>query len=375
MAFSESRATGWREMTLSVQLRYAHPDFELDIGFEAPSGVTVLYGPSGAGKTTVLNAVAGLLRPQYGRIVVEGAVLTDTGQGMFVPPHRRRLGVVFQDGRMFPHMSVRQNLRYGRWFVSKARRRTSEEAIIEMLGIGSLLDRSPSTLSGGERQRVAVGRALLSEPRLILADEPLSALDDARKAEILPYFERLRDELRVPMLYVTHSAAEVARIATTVVLIEAGRVRRVGSTSEVLADPTLAGQGREAGAVIFATVVQHHPDGLTELSAGGKALFLPTLAAVAGDKLRLRIAAADVILARGNPAGLSALNMLPGKVVQLTEVGPIVLVRLDTSAGQILSRITRRSAEQLDVRVGASLTAVIKSLSHAPDDIGTPHHP
>ena len=201
---------------IEIALRHEFGGFALDLGFTAPAGVTALYGPSGSGKSTVLNAVAGLLRPQAGRIAVDGAVLTDTARGVFVPPHRRRLGIVFQDGRLFPHLTVRQNLRYGRWFAPKGPR-ANEAAIVGMLGIGPLLDRAPATLSGGERQRVAIGRALMSEPRLILADEPLSALDEDRKAEILPYLERLRDELAVPMLYVSHAPAEVARIATTVV--------------------------------------------------------------------------------------------------------------------------------------------------------------
>ena len=361
-------------MTLSVSLAHDFGRFSTDLAFDAPPGVTALFGHSGSGKSTVLNAVAGLLRPQRGRIVADGTVLTDTGARVFLPPHRRRLGVIFQDGRLFPHLSVRQNLRYGRWFAPRAARRTGEDAVIEMLGIGALLDRAPATLSGGERQRVAIGRALLSEPRLLLADEPLSALDEDRKAEILPYLERLRDELRVPMLYVSHSQAEVSRIATTVVMLVQGRISRIGTPSEVLSDPALAGPGREAGAVIEARVVRDHPDGVTELSAGGVPLFLPTIRAASGDRLRLRITAQDVMLALGRPEGLSALNMLPGTVESVAETGDTVLVRLETPAGPVLSRITRRSAAQLDVRPGARLTAVIKSLSQGPENIGTPFH-
>ena len=251
---------------------------------------------------------------------------------------------------------------------------TSETGVVEMLGIGALLDRAPATLSGGERQRVAIGRALLAEPRLILADEPLSALDDTRKAEIMPYLERLRDELRVPMLYVSHAPAEVARIATTLVVLRNGRVARTGTAAEVLADLAVAGRGREAGVVIVATVMRDHADGITEMQAGGLPLFLPRLQATTGDRVRLRIAAQDVMLARGRPEGLSALNILPGTVDSLREEGDAALVRLSTRAGPILSRITRRSVRQLDVRPGVDLTAIVKSLSHAPDDIGTPIH-
>ncbi len=360
-------------MSVSIALRHRLADFTLDVAFDAPSGVTVLFGPSGSGKSTVLNAVAGLLRPDTGRVAVDGTVLTDTAQRLFVPPHRRRLGVIFQDGRLFPHLSVRQNLRYGRWFAPARTRRTPEAAVVEMLGIGALLDRAPVTLSGGERQRVAIGRALLAEPRLILADEPLSALDDDRKGEILPYLERLRDEWGVPMLYVSHSPAEVARIATTVVMMAAGRVTRLGPAAEVLADPATAGPGREAGAMIEAEVIRHHDDGVTELSAAGMPLFLPSLAAPPGARLRLRIAAPDVMLARGRPQGISALNILPGTVESLTDQGAQVLVRLSTPAGPVLSRITRRSAAQLGVAPGEALTAVIKSVSHAPADVGRAH--
>ncbi|PAU98766.1 molybdenum ABC transporter ATP-binding protein [Paracoccus salipaludis] len=357
-------------MSLSVALRHRFAGFSLDVSIDAPPGVTVLFGHSGSGKSTVLNAVAGLLRPNAGRVVVDGTVLTDTARRIHLPPHRRRLGVIFQDGRLFPHLTVRQNLRYGRWFSPRAARRTAEAAVVEMLGIGSLLDRAPATLSGGERQRVAIGRALLAEPRLILADEPLSALDDDRKAEILPYLERLRDDWRVPMLYVSHSPAEVARIATTVVMLDAGRITRMGPAAEVLADPAAAGPGREAGAVIEATVAAHHPDGVTELRAGGRPLFLPTLAAPPGTRLRLRIAAADVMLARGQPQGLSALNILPGIVESVTDRGGAVLVRLSTGAGPILSRITRRSALQLGIAPGEALTAIVKSVAHDAADVG-----
>ena len=358
-------------MSVSVALRHDFGGFSADLAFEAPPGVTVLFGPSGSGKSTVLNAVAGLLRPDQARITIGETVLTDTATRIFLHPHRRRLGIIFQDGRLFPHLNVRQNLRYGRWFAPRGAR-SPEVSVIEMLGIGALLDRAPATLSGGERQRVAIGRALLSEPRLILADEPLSALDEDRKAEILPYLERLRDELRVPMLYVSHAPAEVARIATTVAMLEAGRIARIGPAAEVLADPAFAGRGREAGAVIVARVVTHHPDGVTEVRAGGLPLFRPPLPATPGARLRLRIAAADVMLARGRPEGISALNLLPGTVETLREVGEVVLVRLATPAGPILSRVTRRSVRQLGISPGAALTAIVKSLSHAPEDVGTP---
>ena len=198
---------GWI-MTLSVHMRHDLPDLRLEVGFDAPPGVTVLFGRSGSGKTTIVNAVAGLVRPKAGRVAIEDWVLFDIEKNLWLPPHRRRLGYIFQEGRLFPHLTVRQNLSYGRWFAPKNEQREDPGKVIDMLGIGHLLDRRPAGLSGGEKQRVAIGRALLASPRLILADEPLAALDEERKAEILPYFERLRDEVSIPILYVTHSATE-----------------------------------------------------------------------------------------------------------------------------------------------------------------------
>ncbi|WP_420585030.1 molybdenum ABC transporter ATP-binding protein [Ruegeria sp.] len=359
-------------MSLSVRLQHDLPNIKLDLSFDAPPGVTVLFGRSGSGKTTVVNAVAGLLRPKGGRVAVNGWELFDTDQNLWLPPHRRRLGYIFQEGRLFPHLTVRQNLSYGRWFAPKGVRRENPDKVIEMLGIGHLLDRRPAGLSGGEKQRVAIGRALLASPRLILADEPLAALDDARKAEILPYFERLRDEVSVPILYVTHSAAEVARLATSVVALQDGKVVRHGPASEVMADPSVAPAGvRAVGAVLNVRVHTHHADGLTELEAGGVPLFLPRIPHKAGEELRIRIPAQEVILSTGRPQGLSALNMLKGVVDTIRAgEGPGAIVSVRTPAGSILARVTRRSVEALGLRPGKPCYAVIKTVALAPQDVG-----
>jgi molybdate transport system ATP-binding protein len=361
-----------RHMTLSVALRHDFGGFALDAAFEAPAGVTVLFGRSGSGKTTIVNAVAGLLRPDAGRIAAGDLVLLDTARGILLPPHRRRIGYVFQDSRLFPHLTVRQNLMFGAWFAARRGGRAPFAHVVELLGIGHLLARRPGALSGGEKSRVALGRALLSAPRLILADEPLAALDEARKAEILPYFERLRDEVAVPILYVSHAATEVARLATTVVAIKAGRVVRQGPAAAVLGDPAVLPAGaREAGAVLAARVVVHHADGLTELAAGGLPLFLPRLAQPPGAMVRLRIAAHEVILARGRPEGLSALNILPGVVAEVRAgEGPGAIVALDTPAGRVLARVTRRSAAALGLAPGVAAHAVVKSVAVAPGDVG-----
>ncbi len=359
-------------MTLSCHLKHALPGFTLDTSFEVPGGLTVLYGRSGSGKTTVVNAAAGLLRPDAGRIQVDDWLLFDTAQKVWLPPHKRRVGYIFQEGRLFPHLTVAQNLRYGRWFAPKGATPEPISRVVDMLGLGPLLHRRPAALSGGEKQRVAIGRALLAAPRMILADEPLSALDDARKSEVLPYFERLRDEVEIPILYVTHSAAEVARLATTVVTLEDGCVTGQGTAAEVLGDPTVTPLGaRAAGALLEATVATHHPDGLTELNAGGTPLFLPALGQAEGSTVRVRIAAHDVILSTSEPTDLSALNTLSGTVQDIRSgQGPGAIVSLDTPAGRILARVTRRSAARLDLQAGTPCFAVIKSVALAPEDIG-----
>ncbi|UWQ60689.1 molybdenum ABC transporter ATP-binding protein (plasmid) [Leisingera caerulea] len=357
---------------LTVSLQHALTGFGLDVQFEAPPGVTVLFGRSGTGKTTVIQAVAGLLRPDQGRVTLNGEVLFDTSQRHWLPPHKRRMGYVFQEGRLFPHLTVRQNLLFGQWFAPRGAKRESLDRVVDLLGIDPLLQRRPGRLSGGEKQRVAIGRALLSAPRMILADEPLSALDEARKAEILPYFERLRDEIGIPMLYVSHSAAEVARLATTVVVLQDGKVQRQGSAAEVLSDPAVMPAGvRAAGALLEARVARHHADGLTELEAGGVPLFLPQITKAPGSQVRVRISAHEVILSRQRPEGLSALNILPGTVEHVrTGSGPGAMVSLRTPAGRVLARVTRRSAQALELEAGADCFAVVKTVSIAPEDIG-----
>lgn len=359
-------------MSLSVRLSHPLPDFDLDIRFDAPPGLTVLFGQSGSGKTTIVNAVSGLLRPDSGRISVEDRVLVDTENHVWLPPHRRKLGYIFQEGRLFPHLTVRQNLLYGRWFARAGGPAESPDKVIDLLGIGALLDRRPGSLSGGEKQRVAIGRALLAHPQLILADEPLSALDEPRKAELMPYFERLRDEFTIPILYVSHSATEVARLATTVIAINRGRVQHQGPAAEVLGDPGFRPQGsRSIGAILQATVARHHDDGLTELDAGGASLFLPHIGRDPGQPVRVRITAHDVVLATTEPMGLSALNILSGTIQDIrTGDGPGAIVSVDTRAGRVLARVTRRSITALNLSVGQPCYAVIKSVAVAPEDIG-----
>lgn len=359
-------------MTLSVQISQNLEGFALDVSFSAPDGLTVLFGASGSGKTTVINAVAGLSRPERGRIEAQGRVLFDADAGLCLPAHRREIGYIFQEGRLFPHMTVRKNLLYGRRLAGNRLDEIRYERVVDMLGIGGLLARMPGHLSGGEKQRVAIGRALLARPKMILADEPLAALDERRKAEIIPYFELLRDEFSLPILYVSHSIAEVARLATTVVALDQGTVSRVGPAAEVLGDPAFTPAGvRAVGAILDAAIKAHHADGLTELDASGAALFLPKLPQGEGQSVRVRVAAHDVILSHEVPKGLSALNILSGTISAIRAGdGPGAIVSVETQAGRVLARITRRSVQAMGLSEGQPIHAVIKSVAVAPEDVG-----
>lgn len=356
---------------LSVALSHRFGDFALDLTFDAPAGVTALFGRSGSGKSSVINAVAGIFRPDQGRITLGETVLTDTARGLMLPPHRRRMGYVFQDGRLFPHLTVRQNLSYGRWF-TPAPKGVEFDRIIDLLGIAPLLHRRPAALSGGEKSRVAIGRAILSNPRLLLMDEPLAALDEGRKAEILPYLERLRDELALPILYVSHSLAEVARLATTVILMEGGRVTRHGPTEEVLSDPAAAPLLglREAGSILTARLTADTEDGLSRLEVAGHPVWLPRLSTPAGAEVRLRLLAQDVMVATERPSGLSALNILPVVIEEIRSGdGPGAILRLRLGDQALLARVTRRSVAALDLRQGQPVFAVLKAVSVAQQNI------
>ncbi len=361
-------------MGLEVALRHDFGGFRLDAAFAAPAGVTALFGPSGAGKTSVVNAIAGLLRPDAGRVVADGVVLVDTAAGIFVPRHRRRVGYVFQEGRLFPHLTVRQNLVFGRWFAPRDAAPADLGHIVELLGIGHLLDRRPAGLSGGEKQRVAIGRALLARPRLLLIDEPLAALDAARKDEILPYLGRLRDDVRVPILYVSHSIPEVARLATTVVALAEGRVVRSGPAAEVLSDPEIfPGADRdEAGVILAARLLGHDPqDGLSELAISGGRLFVPRVDAPLGAALRVRIRARDVMIATRRPEAISALNLLEATFAGVGRgEGANVEVALQVGADRLMARITRRSLAALRLQPGTPCFALIKTVAVGRHDLG-----
>ena len=352
---------------LEVDIEHRLGAFELDIHFRSGRGLTALLGRSGAGKTSVVNVIAGLVRPERGRIVVDGSVLIDTARGIRAPAHRRRVGYVFQEDRLFPHLTVRQNLLFGRWFAPGPAPAARLDDVVDLLGIGTLLDRRPGRLSGGEKQRVAIGRALLASPRLLLMDEPLASLDARRKDEIFPYIERLRDQAGVPIVYVSHAVGEVTRLANTIVLITDGRVRAVGPLQEVMGRAELYPMaGRfEAGAVLAARVAAHDARwGLTELAGAFGKLTVPRLPAPVGAALRVRIRARDVILAATPPTGISALNVLAGRVEAVVPIEEAALeVQLRLGNERLLARVTRRSGATLGLVPGREIFAVIKTVA------------
>lgn len=351
-------------MTIEARLRLDRGEFALDVDLELPArGVTALFGPSGAGKTTVLRCIAGLEQAAEGRVVFDGEAWQDGGR--FVPTHARRLGYVFQEASLFPHLTARDNLRYGWKRTPPAERRIGEDEVVALLDLAPLLQRHPDQLSGGERQRVALGRALLTSPRLLLLDEPLSALDRARKREILPYLERLRDELDVPMLYVSHSHDEVIRLADHLVLIEAGRERASGPLQAMLARTDLPlAMDAEASALIGTTVLAHDEAWhLSRLAFAGGELTVPRCARAPGESLRVRVNARDVSVALAPVEGSSINNQIAATVVEIVpaDAPAYAMVRLDAGGVALLARITRRSADRLGLVPGQAVWAQIKS--------------
>ncbi len=348
-------------MSLTVEIAHRFPAATLAVAFEAPvPGVIALFGPSGSGKTTVLNAVAGLLRPRLLSVTMSGLALHN------LPPEQRRIGYVFQDGRLFPHMSVRDNLHYG-WLRAPPGPVDRDE-VIALLGLGRLLPRMPHTLSGGERQRVAIGRALLRQPRLLLMDEPLSGLDSDRKDEILPYLARLRGAFGVPILYATHAYDEVIRLADTLVLLRGGSVLAAGPMASLVARPDLPLAARDDAAGILLGKVQAHDTGrrLSAIACGANVFLVPMVAALEGTDVRLRVPARDVVLALSEPQAISISNIVAAEIVAIhtLDVAHAALVELSLDGGgELLSRVTLDAVARLGLRVGGRVLALVKAMS------------
>jgi len=355
---------------MSIRARFGirYAGFALDLDLELPAtGVSVLFGPSGSGKTTCLRAIAGLERTPGGYLEVNGQVWQDEAKNLFLPTHQRPLGYVFQEASLFPHLSVRRNLDYGRQRVATTQQRIAANHAIELLGIGALLDRMPENLSGGERQRVAIARALLTSPRLLLMDEPFAALDHERKQKILPYLERLREELDIPLIYVSHAADEVAHIADHLVVLDAGRLVAAGPLTETLARLDLPIRlGEDAGVVLDAVVAERdEPWHLVRLEFAGGSLWVRDTGQVPGRRLRVRILARDVSIACTMPTPSSVLNTLPARVIEIAADShpALALVRLAVGAVPVLARLTRRSADALQLRIGMDVWIQIKSVT------------
>jgi molybdate transport system ATP-binding protein len=338
------------------------------VAFTNEAGITALFGRSGSGKTTTINVIAGLIAPDRGRIVLDGRVLVDTEAGISVPKHRRRVGLVFQDAQLFPHMTVEQNLMFGRWFAPPEERVIAFAPVVETLGIAHLLDRRPAELSGGERQRTAIGRALLASPRILLLDEPLASLDQARKREILPLIETLAAEFRIPVIYVSHVVEEVTRLANRVVVLEAGRVVAIGAPEEVIASHSRSSEGDRfalasvisgrLGACdrVHALTPLHHPAGT---------VFLSGDVGAEGKESRIVIRATDVALATQRPRSLSIRNVLEGNVTGIVlDDGPVATVEISLKGhGRLLSTVTRRAIEELGLGEGDHVYALIKTVA------------
>ncbi len=358
---------------LDVRITRRQGAFALDVDLAAGPGVTALFGPSGSGKTSVIDMVAGLSRPDQGRIAVDGRVLFDSRAGVDLAPERRRLGYVFQDARLFPHLSVLANLRFGMDRVPAAERSVAVGDVVDVLGIGHLLDRRPARLSGGEKQRVAIGRALLASPRILLMDEPLAALDMGRKDELLAFIAGMAGRFAMPILYVSHAVDEVLRLADTLVLMEAGRVAASGPVEDILSRADLrhlTGRG-EAGAVIRAEVRGHDPGcGITALAFAGGTLLAGPVDLPVGAAVRVRIHARDVALALVPPTDISVRNILEGRVVSVTPAaGHVVDVMLDCGGAVIWSQITALAQSQLKLVPGGRAFALLKAVTVSRSDI------
>lgn len=353
--------------TIAARFNLDYGAFQLAVDLALPgTGITVLFGPSGSGKTTLLRCIAGLLKAPQGFLQINDEVWQDSENGIFWPTHKRALGYVFQEANLFPHLSVAGNLQFGLKRIAKTNQRADLPHILELLGIGRLLERLPGQLSGGERQRVAIARALALSPKILLMDEPLASLDFKRKQEILPFLSRLHGELNIPVLYVTHSQQEVAQLADHLVIMDEGKALASGPISETLSrlDMPLA-RDREASTVWQVKVIEHDTEyHLTRAAFDGGALSLPGLAAKIGTPLRLQIYARDVSIVLQEPIATSILNVLPAVISGIADDdNGHSVVQLTVGSQPLLAHITRKSRMLLDLRLGMSVYAQIKGTS------------
>ena len=357
---------------LTVDIEQRLGTFRLAATFSSAAPLLSLFGRSGSGKTSIINAIAGASRPDRGRIAFDDAEFFDAEKKIWLPPEQRRVGYVFQDGLLFPHLSVIANLHYASHATARqptplAKLPIVSADVIELLGLGGLLHRRPAALSGGEKQRVAIGRALLAQPRLLLLDEPLASLDGERKAEILTYIERLRDHFAIPIVFVSHSLDEVVRLADEMVLVDKGRVLAAGSVADIMSHPEwMPANGRfDAGTVIETHVESHDAKyGLTTLTFAGGELVVPHVDNAAGERVRVRILARDVSLATTEPQGTSIHNVLQGTIIAIHgEGGAVADVRIAIGESTLIARVTRQSIDRLQLVQGQPVFAMVKAIS------------
>lgn len=354
-------------MSLSVSVRHRFDSFEVDADFDASRGVTALFGRSGSGKTSILKMIAGLIKPQAGKITFADRTLFSSADRISIAPHKRQFGYVFQEPRLFPHLSVSQNLRYGAWVHRKSVSKIEFTRVVEMLGIAGLLDRQPHSLSGGEQQRVAIGRALLSSPQMLLMDEPLASLDQKRKAEILPFLEELCTSSHIPIIYVSHSMNEVMRLANRVVLLESGKVKSIQTPQTLTqnADFLAAMERNELGSMIEGRVKAFdQQQQIVTIGLRAGELKVSATHANPGQAVKIFIAARDVMLGTQQPEGLSAMNIFSGTVTHIDHQSlGHANVALHCAGEDILSQITAHSSTRLDLKQGMPIYAIIKAVS------------
>ena len=360
-------------MSIAVNIEKTVGDFQLNTEFYADIGITAIFGPSGAGKSTLVNLIAGLAKPDSGYIKILNEVIFESQQKINVPANKRGIGFVFQDARLFPHMKVESNLKYSNRFGRKGHLSSFTE-IVEVLNLAQILHRLPGNLSGGEKQRVAIGRALLSNPKILILDEPLTALDEGLKAEVIPYLEFVRDNFKIPILYISHSQSEVVRLSDRIVVLEKGRILEQGKTLQILSSFSVAKKLglRDLSSFVEAKVSKHASDGITELDFAGSKLFLPKIDAILGSKVYLRILAKDITLAIEKPKKISALNILQGKVDEvILGNGPGAIVGIEVGGHRLTTRITQRSLNAMNLKLGQTCFAFLKTVSVATSDIIT----
>lgn len=360
-------------MSIAVNIEKTVGDFQLKTEFYADIGITAIFGPSGAGKSTLVNLIAGLVKPDSGYIKILNEVIFESQLKINVPANKRGIGFVFQDARLFPHMRVESNLKYSNRFGRKGHLSSFTE-IVEVLNLAQVLHRLPGNLSGGEKQRVAIGRALLSNPKILILDEPLTGLDEGLKAEVIPYLEFVRDNFKIPILYISHSQSEVVRLSDRIVVLEKGRILEHGKTLQILSSFSVAKKLglRDLSSFVEAKVSKHASDGITELDFAGSKLFLPKIDAILGSKVYLRILAKDITLAIEKPKKISALNILQGKVDEvILGNGPGAIVGIEVGGHKLTTRITQRSLNAMNLKLGQTCFAFLKTVSVATSDIIT----